>query len=508
MSDSPAQKTFHGGPLQLIGIDENGRCKVEDYAASILQQITGKIAVVGVAGLYRTGKSFLMNRLLGLQDGFEIGPTVNPCTKGIWMWGQPVQIAKDYHCIFIDTEGLGSFQRTQSCDMQIFSLCILLSSFFIYNSMGALDDQALDSLSLVLNLTQHIHVKAKNSENKEESSEQSEGDKTEEEGPTKDTDLAPFFPNLLWVIRDFNLQLQDSGGNQITSREYLEHTLKDVNSTGEQATQKNKVRETIRNLFRERDCMTMVRPVADERHLRNIQALPYEALREPFRRQAEDFVQRVYTNLRPKMVGGTPVNGAMLAVMAMEYCNAINNSAVPAIQSAWAQAMSHQLHKNLKEALVKYRSLMNDTAMQALPISANELRDFHKAAKAEALEAFNSVHFDANDNRYQEFRKQFTQKTKQLYRHAEEENINASRVHCERLVKDVFAHVDAVISSDGVTFEQLMTTFQQVRRQYSQHAKGPAKDEVLATSFTDRMAGACGSLWNRLSSEHDKELSG
>ena len=82
MSESVAPKTFHGGPLQLIGIDDNGRCKVEEYAASILQQITGKIAVVGVAGLYRTGKSFLMNRLLGLQDGFEIGPTVNPCTKG------------------------------------------------------------------------------------------------------------------------------------------------------------------------------------------------------------------------------------------------------------------------------------------------------------------------------------------------------------------------------------------------------------------------------------------
>ena len=111
-----------------------------------------------------TGKSFLLNRLLGLQDGFEIGPSVNPCTKGLWIWGQPVQLAPDYHCILIDTEGLGSSQRSASCDMQILSLCVLLSSYFIYNSMGAIDEQAIDDLHLVLKLATHIHVKSRKSE--------------------------------------------------------------------------------------------------------------------------------------------------------------------------------------------------------------------------------------------------------------------------------------------------------------------------------------------------------
>jgi hypothetical protein len=44
-----------------------------------------------VAGVYRTGKSFLLNTmLLNIKKGFAVGPTINPQTKGIWVWGKPL----------------------------------------------------------------------------------------------------------------------------------------------------------------------------------------------------------------------------------------------------------------------------------------------------------------------------------------------------------------------------------------------------------------------------------
>jgi hypothetical protein len=47
--------------------------------------VNHKIGVIAVAGKYRTGKSFLMNRILldkkGDKSGFGVGPTINPCTK-------------------------------------------------------------------------------------------------------------------------------------------------------------------------------------------------------------------------------------------------------------------------------------------------------------------------------------------------------------------------------------------------------------------------------------------
>ena len=43
------------------------------------------IGIICIVGKYRTGKSFFTNRVLlgkeGGQKGFQVGPTVNPCTK-------------------------------------------------------------------------------------------------------------------------------------------------------------------------------------------------------------------------------------------------------------------------------------------------------------------------------------------------------------------------------------------------------------------------------------------
>jgi hypothetical protein len=51
-------------------------------ATTFLQKIKGPIGLVAVAGMYRTGKSYLLNRmLLNRSNGFGVGPTINPCTK-------------------------------------------------------------------------------------------------------------------------------------------------------------------------------------------------------------------------------------------------------------------------------------------------------------------------------------------------------------------------------------------------------------------------------------------
>lgn len=42
------------------------------------------LGVISIVGKYRTGKSFFVNRVLlnrSNNNGFSVGPTINPCTK-------------------------------------------------------------------------------------------------------------------------------------------------------------------------------------------------------------------------------------------------------------------------------------------------------------------------------------------------------------------------------------------------------------------------------------------
>jgi hypothetical protein len=47
-----------------------------------LKNLEAPLGVISVAGMYRTGKSYLLNRMLLNQSrGFDVGPTINACTK-------------------------------------------------------------------------------------------------------------------------------------------------------------------------------------------------------------------------------------------------------------------------------------------------------------------------------------------------------------------------------------------------------------------------------------------
>ena len=51
-------------------------------ATDFLKEVNGPIGMIAVAGMYRTGKSYLLNRmLLNRSSGFGVGPSINPCTK-------------------------------------------------------------------------------------------------------------------------------------------------------------------------------------------------------------------------------------------------------------------------------------------------------------------------------------------------------------------------------------------------------------------------------------------
>jgi hypothetical protein len=148
--------------------------------------------------------------------------------------------------LVIDTEGFAGLDENSNHDTRIFLFSLLLSSFFIYNSVGSIDENALQNLSLIVNLAKDIQVKSRGGESDPE-------------------EIAQYFPSFLWIVRDFALKLIDTSGNSINSKDYLESALQAQKGVSDAVESKNRIRRLLKLFFKERDCCTMIRPLEDEK---------------------------------------------------------------------------------------------------------------------------------------------------------------------------------------------------------------------------------------------------
>lgn len=91
----------------------NTKLELNDEGLHFLSSIKTKLAIIGVAGRAKTGKSFLLNNMLSLPHnlGFKVGTDYKPGTKGILMWGEPQTFkinGENITVVYMDTEGLAA----------------------------------------------------------------------------------------------------------------------------------------------------------------------------------------------------------------------------------------------------------------------------------------------------------------------------------------------------------------------------------------------------------------
>ena len=301
---------------------------------------------------------------------------------------------------------MGALDEDSNHDVRIFSLAILLGSYFIYNSVGSIDENALSQLSLVINLTKNIQIKA--------------GKINDEIDPEE---YAQYFPSFMWVVRDFTLQLLDSEQEPITPKEYLEKALGNQKGFSEAVEQKNRIRKLLKSFFKERDCCTMIRPLTQESQLQNLVEMEMESLRAEFVEQVHTLRRKVINRIKPKTINGRPLNGEMLFNLASSYATAINNGAVPSIENSWSYICKNECLKAVATSFAEFERLFYEWFQDQVPMQEEELKRIFKQAKNTALEIFNKT---AVGEVKDEFLTQLKKNMRQKFSHFSLENEKSS----------------------------------------------------------------------------------
>ncbi|KAL4662759.1 hypothetical protein H8957_014344 [Semnopithecus entellus] len=457
------------GPMCLIE-NTNGELLANPEALKILSAITQPVVVVAIVGLYRTGKSYLMNKLAGKNMGFSMGSTVESHTKGIWMWCVPHPKKPEHTLVLLDTEGLGDVKKGDNQnDSWIFALAVLLSSTFVYNSMGTINQQAMDQLHYVTELTHRIRSKSSPDENENEDS----------------ADFVSFFPDFVWTLRDFSLDLE-ADGQPLTADEYLEYSLKLTQGTSEKDKNFNLPRLCIRKFFPKKKCFVFDRPVDCKKlaQLLGQEKLHDEEELDPeFVQQVADFCSYIFSNSKTKTLsGGIKVNGPRLESLVLTYVNAISSGDLPCMENAILALAQRENSVAVQKAIAHYDQQMGQK-VQLPTETLQELLDMHRDSEREATEVFMKNSFKDVDHLFQ---KKLAVQLEKKQDDFCKQNQEASSDRCSALLQDIFSPLEeevkmGIYSKPG-GYCLFIQKLQDLKKKYHEEPrKGIQAEEILQT---------------------------
>uniref|UniRef100_A0A8C3WQX9 GB1/RHD3-type G domain-containing protein n=1 Tax=Catagonus wagneri TaxID=51154 RepID=A0A8C3WQX9_9CETA len=243
-------------------------------------------------------------------------------------------------------------------------------------------------------------------------------------------DFLSFFPDFVWTLRDFSLDLE-ANGEPITADEYLAISLQ---LNDKKTKLFNAPRLCIRKFFPEKKCFIFDRP-AQRKQLVHLELLPEEVLSPEFREQVEDFCSYIYSHSKAKTLsGGIIVNGPRLETLVLTYINAISSGDLPCMENAVLALAEIENSVAVRKAIAHYEQQMAEK-LQLPTETLQELLDLHRASEKEAIEVFMDKSFkDVNH----EFQKILMERLETKLDDFCAQNTKASSGYCMTLLQDIF----------------------------------------------------------------------
>ncbi|XP_078583590.1 uncharacterized protein LOC144866179 [Branchiostoma floridae x Branchiostoma japonicum] len=328
------------GCVEKIQDAQRTSLQIVPEALELLEGIEEPVSVISICGPCRSGKSYILSRLLGTSDAFELGHSMDPQTFGIWM-GTKVLRGKDFTIMLLDTEGIDAPGASAGQDASILVMTILLSSYLIYNSLNVPYKGDLEKMQCFIQLAKGITVK---------------------QGERIQTSLFPeFFPDFLWLLRDASLKIRDKDGKNITPTKYLITEVLESDPDDFFKSTSDKVGRAILTFFPSVDCATLKRPSEKKEVINNI-AQHTDSLNPEFNKGVEDLTERLL--LKSGVKRGydkvSTISGVALSIMATQYVEAVNDpNSIPALENTWKNTIELMRSRAIEEVVKAYKHQMH-----------------------------------------------------------------------------------------------------------------------------------------------------
>uniref|UniRef100_A0A804Q5X4 GB1/RHD3-type G domain-containing protein n=1 Tax=Zea mays TaxID=4577 RepID=A0A804Q5X4_MAIZE len=382
-----------------------------------IQRIRTPIAAVSVIGPYRSGKSFLLNQLLSLScdNGFGVGHMRDTKTKGIWVWGSPVEVdigGSKVSVLYLDTEGFESVGKSNVYDDRIFALATVLSSVLIYNLPETIREADISRLSFAVEIAEEFY------------------------GRVKGQDVAFEPAKLLWLIqRDF---LQGKSVQQMVD-EALQRVPNNNGDTN--IDELNQIRDSLAVMGDNSTAFSLPQPHLQRTKLCDMEDQELDPLYVKKRDQLKEVVASM---IKPKIVQGRTLNGT-------EFVSFLGQV---------------------------YSEIMGRAG---LPVSVDELREFHDLAKDEARRLFNKQHFGKHHAARSILK--LDEEIKKVYRNLGQANEYQSSKLCEARFSECEDKMERLQVLKLPSMAKFDAGFLLCNRSFETDCVGPAKE-----SYRHRMS--------------------
>ena len=186
-----------------------------------------------------------------------------------------------------------------------------------------------------------------------------------------ESDLKKHFPDFLWLMRDFDLEMTEDDGKKMSATDYVLKQILVANYKGDQApSSRDRAVSSVRAIFPQIECLAIPSPGS------GINPNRKKPIDQDFQTSIASAKQHVLSNtpLKRGFNGSTVMNGPMLAALLDEYVQALNKpGTVPNLEVSYQRVVEITVTKTTLDLAEKYRKQMSELLNKTLPLEEGDI---------------------------------------------------------------------------------------------------------------------------------------